>query len=93
MITLQFFFFPLGCVLSPLQAVCEVQAQALFPRLQVVDVCGGGSLGNVSKLHLWKLFSLASLNGLLLSPPSPAELTQRPSSSHRLCTYITLGFY
>ncbi|XP_056903447.1 cilia- and flagella-associated protein 65 isoform X2 [Takifugu flavidus] len=71
-----------GCVLSPLQAVCEVQAQALFPSLQVVDVCGGGSLGNVSKLHLWKLFSLDSLNGLLLSPPSPAELTQRPPSRH-----------
>lgn len=79
-------------MLSPLQAVCEVQAQALFPSLQVVDVCGGGSLGNVSKHHLWKLFSLDSLNGLLLSPPSPAELTQRLSSRHRLSTYITLVF-
>uniref|UniRef100_H3C1V3 Uncharacterized protein n=1 Tax=Tetraodon nigroviridis TaxID=99883 RepID=H3C1V3_TETNG len=62
-----------GCALSPPQDVCEVHAQAVFPSLQVVNVRGGGSLCSLSKLHLWKLFSLDCLNQHLLWNPSPAE--------------------
>lgn len=69
--------------------MCEVHAQAVFPSLQVVNVCGGGSLGNLSKLSLWKLFSLDSLNEHLLCYPSPVELASRLSSKHRLSAYKT----
>lgn len=80
---------PPGRVISPHQDVCEVHAQAVFPSLQVVNVCGGGSLGNLSKLNLWKLFSLDSLNEQLLWNPSPAELTSRLPNKHRLSPYKT----
>uniref|UniRef100_A0A671V1Z9 Cilia and flagella associated protein 65 n=1 Tax=Sparus aurata TaxID=8175 RepID=A0A671V1Z9_SPAAU len=71
-------------VLSPPQTVCEVRAKGVFPILKVIDACGGGSAGRLSKLHLWKLFSLDSLNEKLLCKPSPAELTYRTPTRHSL---------
>nr|XP_019945243.1 PREDICTED: cilia- and flagella-associated protein 65 [Paralichthys olivaceus] len=73
-----------GSVSSPPQAVCEVRAKGVFPTLQVTDVCGGGSSGRLSKMHLWKLFSLDSLNQHLLSTPSSAELIYRTPTKHSL---------
>ncbi|XP_070771214.1 cilia- and flagella-associated protein 65 [Enoplosus armatus] len=73
-----------GVVSSPPQAVCEVRAKGVFPTLQVTDACSGGSVGRLSKVHLWKLFSLDSLNEHLLSNPSPAELTYRTPTRHSL---------
>lgn len=64
--------------------MCEVRAKGVFPILKVIDACGGGSAGRLSKLHLWKLFSLDSLNEKLLCKPSPAELTYRTPTRHRL---------
>lgn len=84
--------FPLGCVISPPQVVCEVQAQAVFPKIQVVNVCGGGSLSNLSKLHLWNLLSLDSFNHLLLSNLSPVELTCGLPNKHRLSACGALCF-
>lgn len=72
-----------GFVSSPPQAVCEVRAKGVFPTLQVIDVCSGGSVGRLSKVQLWKLFSLDSLNEHLLSNPSHAELTYRTPTRHR----------
>ncbi|XP_068428766.1 cilia- and flagella-associated protein 65 isoform X2 [Clinocottus analis] len=69
-----------GFVSSPPQAVCEVRAKGVFPTLQVIDVCSGGSVGRLSKVHVWKLFSLDRLNEHILSNPSPAELTYRTST-------------
>uniref|UniRef100_A0A3Q3M416 Cilia and flagella associated protein 65 n=1 Tax=Mastacembelus armatus TaxID=205130 RepID=A0A3Q3M416_9TELE len=61
----------IGVVSSPLQAVCEVRAKGVFPTLQVIDVCSGDSGGGrLSKVHLWKLFSLDNLNKHLLCNPS-----------------------
>ncbi|XP_033474057.2 cilia- and flagella-associated protein 65 [Epinephelus lanceolatus] len=71
-----------GFVSSPPQAVCEVRAQGVFPTLQVIDVCSGGNVGRLSKVHLWKLFSLDSLNEHMLSSPSPVELTYRTPTRH-----------
>uniref|UniRef100_A0A8C9XND8 Cilia and flagella associated protein 65 n=1 Tax=Sander lucioperca TaxID=283035 RepID=A0A8C9XND8_SANLU len=71
-------------VSSPPQTVCEVRAKGVFPTLQVIDVWGGGSVGSLSKVHLWKLFSLDSLNEHMLSNPSPAELTYRTPTRHSL---------
>ncbi|KAM9346883.1 cilia- and flagella-associated protein 65 [Symphorus nematophorus] len=66
-----------GFVSSPPKAVCEVRAKGVFPILKVIDVCGGGSVGKFSKVHLWKLFSLDGFNEHLLSNPPPAELAYR----------------
>ncbi|XP_073329268.1 cilia- and flagella-associated protein 65 [Pagrus major] len=73
-----------GFVSSPPQTVCEVRAKSVFPVLKVIDACGGGSAGRLSKLHLWKLFSLDSLNKQLLSNPAPTELTYRTTTRHSL---------
>ncbi|XP_051260176.1 cilia- and flagella-associated protein 65 isoform X3 [Dicentrarchus labrax] len=73
-----------GFVSSPPQAVCEVRAKGVFPTLKVIDVCGGGSVGRLSKVLLWKLFSLGSLNEHLLSNPTSAELTYRTPTRHSL---------
>lgn len=75
---------PPGFLSSPPQVLCEVRAKAVFPTLKVIDASGGGSVGRLSKVHLWKLLSLDSLNEHLLCNPSPAELTYRTPSKHRL---------
>ena len=77
------FYIFSGLASSPLQAVCEVRAKGVFPTLRVIDVCSGGSVGRLSKGHLWKLFSLDRLNELMLSNPCPAELTHRTPIRHR----------
>uniref|UniRef100_A0A3B5BIF1 Si:ch1073-349o24.2 n=1 Tax=Stegastes partitus TaxID=144197 RepID=A0A3B5BIF1_9TELE len=71
-----------GFVSSSPQTLCQVRAQGVFPTLQVMDACGGGSVARLSKMHLWKLFSLDSLNEHLLSSPSPAELMFRTPTRH-----------
>uniref|UniRef100_A0A8D2ZWM9 Coiled-coil domain-containing protein 108 n=1 Tax=Scophthalmus maximus TaxID=52904 RepID=A0A8D2ZWM9_SCOMX len=71
-----------GLVSSPPQPVCEVRAKGVFPTLQVTDVCGGGSMGRLSKKHLRTLFSLDSLNKHLLSNPSSAEPIHGTPAEH-----------
>lgn len=66
-----------GLVSSPPLVLCEVQANVVYPTLTVIDVCAGGSVGKLSKVHLWKLFSLDRLNMHLRSTPTPAELTYK----------------
>lgn len=70
--------------LSAPQPVCEVRARGVFPTLKVIDVCGRGSVSALSKVHLWELFSLDSLNKHLEASPSSAELTYRAHTRHRL---------
>lgn len=72
-----------GSVSSPPQVLCEVQATVVYPTLMVIDVCTGGSVGKLSKVHLWKLFSLDRLNMHLRSSPTPAELTHRGGRKQR----------
>ncbi|XP_037542268.1 cilia- and flagella-associated protein 65 [Nematolebias whitei] len=69
---------------SPPQKLCEVQAKGVYPTLQVVDLCSSGSTGRLSKPHLWKLFSLDSLNEYLLDAPSPTELTFKTPTKHSI---------
>ncbi|XP_053295148.1 cilia- and flagella-associated protein 65 [Pleuronectes platessa] len=71
-----------GLESSSSKAVCEVRAKGVFPTLQVTGVCGGGSLGTLSRMHLWQLFSLDSLNRHLLSNTSSAELIHRTPTKH-----------
>ncbi|CAG5865404.1 unnamed protein product [Menidia menidia] len=62
-----------GSVLGNPKTLCEVRAKGVFPSLQVIDGCAGGSVERVNRVHLWKLFSLDSLNQHLLSTSSPKE--------------------
>ncbi|KAK2839571.1 hypothetical protein Q5P01_013311 [Channa striata] len=71
-----------GLVSSTPRAVCEVRAKGVFPTLQVTDVSSSGSADRFSKHHLWKLFSLDSLNAHLLSSPSSFEFTYRICTRH-----------
>ncbi|CAB1426783.1 unnamed protein product [Pleuronectes platessa] len=71
-----------GLESSSSKAVCEVRAKGVFTTLQVTGVCGGGSLGTLSRMHLWQLFSLDSLNRHLLSNTSSAELINRTPTKH-----------
>lgn len=93
-ITLLFFFncalLPPGLVSSPPLVLCEVQANVVYPTLTVIDVCAGGSVGKLSKVHLWKLFSLDRLNMHLRSTPTPAELTYK-GTVQRLTLYTVLN--
>ncbi|KAM6934057.1 cilia- and flagella-associated protein 65 [Xenentodon cancila] len=73
-----------GLVSCPPQALCEVQAKGVFPTLQVIDACCGGSVGMLSKVHLWNFFTLDNLNEHLLATPSPAELTFQAPMRHSL---------
>ncbi|XP_068602653.1 cilia- and flagella-associated protein 65 [Brachionichthys hirsutus] len=73
-----------GCFSSLPQAVCEVRAKGVFPTLKVIDARGFGSVGNLSKMHLFKLFALDSLNTHLLSSPSSTELFHKNPSRHSL---------
>ncbi|XP_061578921.1 cilia- and flagella-associated protein 65 [Cololabis saira] len=73
-----------GLVSCPPQALCKVQAKGVFPTLQVIDACCGDSVGMLSKVQLWNLFPLDSLNQHLLSTPSPAELTFQTPMRHSL---------
>ncbi|XP_037831837.1 cilia- and flagella-associated protein 65 isoform X2 [Kryptolebias marmoratus] len=72
------------------QKLCEVRAKGMYPTLQVVDSFSSGSVGRLSKLHLWRLFSLDSLNEHLLAAPSPIELTFKTPTKHSLhsCPFI-----
>uniref|UniRef100_A0A8C6VY14 Si:ch1073-349o24.2 n=1 Tax=Nothobranchius furzeri TaxID=105023 RepID=A0A8C6VY14_NOTFU len=67
-----------GTTSSSPQKLCEVQAKGVFPTLQVVGACSGGSVDRLSKGHVWKLLSLDSLNEHLRSAPSSAEVTTKP---------------
>lgn len=51
--------------------------------MQVTDARSSGSVEALSKLYLWKLFSLDALNTYLLSEPGPSELTYRVPTRHR----------
>ncbi|XP_028250251.1 cilia- and flagella-associated protein 65 isoform X2 [Parambassis ranga] len=73
-----------GSVSSPPQALCDVRAKGVFPTLQVIDICGGGGVSWLSKVQLWKLFSVDSLNKRLLCNPSSAELTFKIPTRHSL---------
>ncbi|XP_026521138.1 cilia- and flagella-associated protein 65 [Notechis scutatus] len=62
--------------------VCYVVATGIYPSICVVDACGTGCASGISKLHLWRLFSLERLNQYLEREPTPQELTFRVPTRH-----------
>ncbi|KAG9271575.1 cilia- and flagella-associated protein 65 isoform X1 [Astyanax mexicanus] len=73
-----------GLVVGEPCSLCQVQAEGVYPTLEVTDVRSSGSVEGLSKLQLWQLFSLDSLNTYLRSDPSPSELTYRVPTRHSL---------
>ncbi|XP_071418769.1 cilia- and flagella-associated protein 65 isoform X2 [Pithys albifrons albifrons] len=67
------------------QPLCCIVATGVYPTLCITDACSGGSANNISKLHLWGLFSLDTLNEYLQRDPTPGELTYRVPTRHSTC--------
>ncbi|XP_073401523.1 cilia- and flagella-associated protein 65 isoform X2 [Dendrobates tinctorius] len=83
------------CILSPKaldpvraiseeQFLCTVTAQGVYPTFSVVDACSAGGASALSKIQLWKLFSLERLNSCLQSDPTPGELIYRVPMRHSI---------
>uniref|UniRef100_A0A8C0VSC4 Cilia and flagella associated protein 65 n=1 Tax=Cyanistes caeruleus TaxID=156563 RepID=A0A8C0VSC4_CYACU len=72
----------LGCSEQPL---CCIVAAGVYPTLRITDACTTGVASSISKLHLWKLFSLDALNEFLERDPTPGELTYKVPTRHSTC--------
>uniref|UniRef100_A0A670JW35 Cilia and flagella associated protein 65 n=1 Tax=Podarcis muralis TaxID=64176 RepID=A0A670JW35_PODMU len=64
------------------QPLCQVTATGVYPSICITDACGTGSASGISKLFLWRLFSLEALNQYLELDPTPQELTFRVPTRH-----------
>ncbi|XP_066544141.1 cilia- and flagella-associated protein 65 isoform X2 [Amia ocellicauda] len=73
-----------GQVIAGAQSLCQVNAQGVYPMLTVSDARSSGSVEGISKLQLWNLFSLETLNSYLQRDPTPTELTYRVPTRHSL---------
>ncbi|NWZ42293.1 CFA65 protein, partial [Brachypodius atriceps] len=67
------------------QPLCCIVATGVYPMLRVADACTTGIASSVSKLHIWKLFSLDTLNEFLERDPAPGELTYKVPTRHSTC--------
>ncbi|XP_055575401.1 cilia- and flagella-associated protein 65 [Falco cherrug] len=67
------------------QPLCCIVAKGVYPTFRIADACSAGSASGISKLHLWKLFSLDTLNEYLQRDPAPSELTYRVPTRHSTC--------
>ncbi|NXG43747.1 CFA65 protein, partial [Psilopogon haemacephalus] len=67
------------------QPLCCVVARGVYPTLHIADACSAGSAAGISKLHLWSLFSLDTLNEYLERDLTPSELTYRVPTRHSTC--------
>ncbi|XP_030310179.1 cilia- and flagella-associated protein 65 [Calypte anna] len=64
------------------QSLCCIIASGVYPTLCITDACSSGSASGISKLHLWRLFSLDTLNKYLEQDPTPSQLTYRVPTRH-----------
>ncbi|NXL55971.1 CFA65 protein, partial [Chordeiles acutipennis] len=64
------------------QPLCCITATGIYPTFCIADACSAGSASRISKLHLWRLFSLDTLNEYLERDPTPSELTYRVPTRH-----------
>ncbi|NWT55676.1 CFA65 protein, partial [Erythrocercus mccallii] len=67
------------------QPLCCIVATGVYPTLRIADACTTGITSSISKLHLWKLFSLDTLNEYLERDPTPGELTYKVPTRHSTC--------
>ncbi|NWV48006.1 CFA65 protein, partial [Daphoenositta chrysoptera] len=67
------------------QLLCFIVAVGVYPTLCIRDATTTGSASGASKLHIWKLFSLDTLNEYLEQDPTPGELTYKVPTRHSTC--------
>ncbi|XP_074001440.1 cilia- and flagella-associated protein 65 [Numenius arquata] len=67
------------------QPLCCIVATGIYPTFCITDACSAGSGSGISRLHLWRLFSLDTLNEYLEQEPAPSELTYRVPTRHSTC--------
>ncbi|NWS77356.1 CFA65 protein, partial [Crotophaga sulcirostris] len=65
--------------------LCCIVATGVYPTFCIADACSAGSASGISKSHLWRLFSLDTLNKYLEQDPTPSELTYRVPTRHSTC--------
>lgn len=66
----------------PKRQLAELQCQGVYPTLSVTDVRCLGSGKAYSKVQIWNLLSLDSLNECLEADPSPSELLYAAVTRH-----------
>lgn len=69
-------------IMCPKRQLAELHCQGVYPTLSVTDARCLGSGKGYSKVHIWNLFSLDSLNECLESDPSPSELLYAAVTRH-----------
>ncbi|KAM7444065.1 hypothetical protein ABFA07_007249 [Porites harrisoni] len=69
-------------ITCPKRQLTELHCQGVYPTLSVTDARCLGSGKGYSKVHIWSLFSLESLNECLESDPSPSELLYAAVTRH-----------
>ncbi|NXP06353.1 CFA65 protein, partial [Thinocorus orbignyianus] len=67
------------------QPLCCIVATGVYPTFCITDACSAGSASGITRLHLWRLFSLDTLNEYLEQDPAPSELASRVSTKHSTC--------
>ncbi|NXQ21900.1 CFA65 protein, partial [Peucedramus taeniatus] len=67
------------------QFLCCIIATGVYPTLRITDACTIGITRSNSKMHIWKLFSLDTLNEFLERDPTPGELTYKVPTRHSTC--------
>uniref|UniRef100_A0A8C5NP72 Cilia and flagella associated protein 65 n=1 Tax=Junco hyemalis TaxID=40217 RepID=A0A8C5NP72_JUNHY len=65
--------------------LCRVVATGVYPILRITDACTTGTARSNTKMHIWKLFSLDTLNEYLERDPTPGELTYKVPTRHSTC--------
>ncbi|XP_039553133.1 cilia- and flagella-associated protein 65 isoform X1 [Passer montanus] len=67
------------------QFLCCIAVTGVYPTLCITDACTIGTARGNSKMHIWKLFSLDTLNEYLERDPTPGELTYKVPTRHSTC--------
>ncbi|XP_015724709.1 cilia- and flagella-associated protein 65 isoform X2 [Coturnix japonica] len=67
------------------QPLCCIEVTGAYPTLCVADACSAGSASGISRLLLWRLLSLDTLNEYLQRDPTPSELTYSVPTRHSTC--------
>ncbi|XP_056664049.1 cilia- and flagella-associated protein 65 isoform X2 [Monodelphis domestica] len=67
---------------SKREVICKATMKGVYPTLSILDACGMGSAGGITRQHLWRLFSLETLNSYLERDPTSWELTYRVPTRH-----------
>uniref|UniRef100_A0A4X2JWM6 Cilia and flagella associated protein 65 n=1 Tax=Vombatus ursinus TaxID=29139 RepID=A0A4X2JWM6_VOMUR len=64
------------------EVLCKVTMMGVYPTLSILDACSTGSAGGITRQHLWRLFSLETLNTYLERDPTSWELTYKVPTRH-----------